>query len=88
MSAYYTDPTNPPKDKRQLTVIWDHKIDTTNELIKLGVPLRSAELASIDFTYHLTLCQKNQLTPEQSARMLLDIIKPAYTREDGSWRFV
>lgn len=79
------DPTFVPPTKRDTNRYWGHKESTVKELMNLGVPLRPAELAVIDFRTELYLCQRNKLTPEQTARMLLDNTKRVYTNDEGEW---
>ena len=84
--------TNPDSPKSHLltkkaNVSWDHKERTVAALIEMGVPLRCAELAVIDFRGGLYSAQKRRLSPHQTAQLLFQACEPIYTNKDGSWHY-
>lgn len=90
MSEYFgTDPNSPKSHllSKEQNISWDHKERTIASLIDLGVPLRVAELATIDLRTILYTAQKNKLTPVQTARMMYDEVVRLYKRGNGRWRF-
>lgn len=62
-----------------------HKEATTAEFMKLGVPLRPAELAVIDLRKYLYMAQHNNLSPKQTANIMMSEVERIYKREDGTW---
>lgn len=83
-----TNPDNPdpslrPRPKND----WDHKEGVINELVKRGVPLRCAEIASIDLRHLFIIAYKNKLPVDKTANMLFDEVKKHCTNKDGKWRY-
>ena len=86
---FFTNPDSPrshlltPRENISFT----HKERTVGEMVKLGVTQQIAELAVIDFRHMLHMCQKNKLTPRQTANFMYSEVHNLYTREDGTWHF-
>lgn len=89
MSIYGTNPESPPSHliSQKENIFWDHKEATIQEFMNLGVPLRPAELAVIDLKSYLYIAQRNKLTPEQTARMMLPEVERVYKRKNGTWSY-
>lgn len=81
-----TNPDNPSIERGGIPT-WDHKEATVYELQRLGVPLRPAELAVVDYRIMLYACQKGKMSPCQTANMMYDTVKTAYCNKDGTWKF-
>lgn len=55
-------------------------------ITQMSVPLRVAEVLSIDKQFDIGACQRNGLTPQQTAKLLYDVACTLYTTND-QWHF-
>lgn len=87
-SVNLTNPENPRKFHHESVRSWDYRESTIDEMVRLGVPFRCAEVAAIDFKGIVNTCYHNKLTPVQAARMLYDKATEVYQKDDGSWPYI
>ncbi len=75
--AFLTNPKTSDGKKPKLTP-FDFKEAVTATFMKWGVPLRSAELAVIDYKSDVYQGYKDKLTPIQTAVRMIDKVRESY----------
>lgn len=82
-----TDPENPSDVQHEAIESWDFKEAVTVELMRLGIPLRTAEVIAIDNKGVINVCYRSKASAYRTAVMLQENFIKAYKNADGTWRF-
>lgn len=85
VSENLTNPDNPSIEHGG-SPTWNYKEAVMRALEALGVPKGTTDTAVVDYRTELYTCQRNKLTPEQTADMMYEILEQTYHTEEG-WKF-
>ena len=78
---FLTDPEKSSGKKEKLTP-FDYKEAVTAAFMEWNIPLRTAELAVIDFKSDVYLGYREKLTPKQTAVKMVDKVRKLYKVDD------